>query len=304
MAQPRVLVVIPSYNHGGFIEARVRSVLAQGAGDLDVRFIDDGSNDQTMEVMAGIVDPRLSVRQREVNSGSPFTAWIEACDILREGGHDYIWIAESDDRAAPDFLEHGLAAMEADSDAVFYYTHSWYVNERDLIIGHSINYLKRQFPNVDWSKTQTIKGDDYVAGCLLRGMAVPNMSSALIRADAFCKAVEPEFRQYRLAADWLFAIAISTLGNVIFDPRDANYFRHHARTARSEAQQARVVVEHMSAALAAFSTGLCDTQAYETQMKIWAGMYAHEKVKRGDFLAMAQVVNPDALAEFLTYLPN
>lgn len=304
MANPRVLVIIPSYNHGSFIEARVRSVLGQTAGHLDVRLIDDGSTDETMEVVAGISDHRLQARQRELNSGSPFTAWIEAAEVLRKGDHQYIWIAESDDRAEPDFLEHGLSELEKNKDAVLYFTHSWYVDVHDLIIGHSINYLKKHFASVDWARRQEFGGHSFIRDCLLRGMAIPNMSSALMRADAFSAAVKPEYHRYRLAADWLFAIAMSMQGSVIFDPRDANHFRHHPRTARGEAELARVVVEHMSAAHAAYATGLCPVDAYRSQMEVWAAMYRHENVNREDFVGLAQIVNPDLLAEFLSYLPD
>ena len=304
MAEANVLVIIPSYNHGRFIEARVRSVLQQTAGHLDVRLIDDGSSDQTMTVLEGIRDPRLIVSQRPENSGSPFTAWIETCDILAEGRHDYVWIAESDDRAAPDFLANGLMHLEKSRDAALYYTHSWFIDERDLIIGHSINYLKKYFPELDWSTFFSIDGHEYVRTCLLRGMAIPNMSSALIRAGPFSRAVNPEFRRFRLAADWIFAIALSCQGAILFDPRDSNYFRHHSRTARSEAHSARVVVEHMSAAHAAFATGLCEEDDYRAQMTVWSGMYRHEKVNRIEFIAMANNINPHAINELLSFLPD
>lgn len=304
MPDPKVLVVIPSYNHADFIDARVRSVLDQSAGQLDVRLIDDGSTDQTMGVMAGITDPRLQVRQREVNSGSPFTAWIETAEILSEGRHDYVWIAESDDRAELDFLEHGLTQLEHSRRSVLYFTHSWYVDLHDLIIGHSINYLKKHFASVDWSSRQELDGDRLIRDCLLRGMVIPNMSSALMRADAFRAAVKPEYSRFGLAADWLFAIGISIQGSVIFDPRDANHFRHHPRTARGETRLARVVTEHMSATHAAYATGLCQRDAYRAQMEIWANMYRHERIKREDFISICQKVSPDLLTEFLTFLPG
>ena len=312
MVEARVLVLIPSFNHGAFIEARVRSVLNQRFGaaldgnkiSLDVRLIDDGSSDNTMRVLDGIKDPRFAARQRQVNSGSPFTAWIEACEILQAGRHDFIWIAESDDRAAPDFLTHGLAAMACEPEAVLYYTHSWYVDERDLIIGHSINYLKKNFPEIEWGRPTTVDGKDFIAGTLLRGMAIPNMSSALIRAGAFRDAVEPTYGKFRLAADWIFAIALSRYGKILFDPRDANYFRHHQRTARGEANHARVVAEHMSATRAAYLTGLCKKEAYVAQMQVWAGAYRHERVARSDLIDLICKVNPEALDELLAFIPN
>src|SRR5438477_7516626 len=151
MMPPAVLVLVPSYNHGEFIGGRVKSILEQTNGDFELHVIDDCSSDQTMDVLTGFSDSRLSVIRREENSGSPFTSWLDASQTLKERAFDYIWIAESDDKAEPHFLERGLDALRCDPGASLYYCHSWFIDDADLIIGHSINYLKRIFPGVDWS---------------------------------------------------------------------------------------------------------------------------------------------------------
>lgn len=48
---PRLSVVVPSYNHGQFIEAAIRSVLLQGYPDLELIVVDGGSTDGTMDVV-------------------------------------------------------------------------------------------------------------------------------------------------------------------------------------------------------------------------------------------------------------
>lgn len=308
MNNARVLVLIPSYNHGPFIETRIQSVLDQNlnktGAKIDVHLIDDGSNDATMDILASISDHRFTAHQRPLNSGSPFTAWMDACHILDTGDYTHIWIAESDDYASPDFLSGGLDAMENEPRSVLYYTHSWFINERDLIIGHSINYLKKYFPKTNWSARTIFEGQVFISELLLRGMAIPNMSSALIRADAFREAMEPDFVNFRLAADWVFAISVSRLGRILFDPVDANYFRHHERTARHEANHARIVAEHMSATRAAFLKGLCEEADYREQMNVWAGMFRHERVARKDFIEIVHKINHHELGEFLSFIEN
>lgn len=306
MAEPSVLVIIPSYNHGRFIAARVQSVLdQQGAGSefsLDVRLIDDASTDNTMTVLESFRHPSLSVSQRPLNSGSPFTAWLQACEILETERFDFIWMAESDDVADPHFLSKAIAKLHGHDEAVLYYSHSWFIDQRDLIIGHSINYLKRQFPAGQWTQPVCIPGTDFLQTFLLHGMAIPNMSSALMRADSFRRAVKSDFCRFRLAADWLFAIAISQLGAIYFDPWDGNMFRHHLRTARSEADWARVVVEHMAATTAAFGTGLCQPSDYKQEMDVWVQCYRHERVIRSDFIRIANSIVPELLPDFLTHI--
>lgn len=297
-----VLVLIPSYNHGRFIHDRVMSVLNQGHRDLDVMLIDDGSTDSTMEMVSKIDDPRFKAVQRKVNSGTPFAAWYDAREIIRAGSYRYIWIAESDDRAAPDFLERGVAALGANLAAGLYFCHSWFIDERDLILGHSIQYISRHFPDLDWTKGWTMPGQEFCRATMIRGMPVPNMSSALMRADAFCSALTPDLRLYRLAADWIFAASIARYGDVIFDPVDNNFFRHHARTSRSETAMARVVFEHMCATYSAYRFGKGDRNAYQSQMKILGDMYRYERVRFGDFCWVGTKISKARLLRFLPFV--
>ena len=64
-ARPDVSVIVPSYDHEAFVVAAVESALGQDGVSVEVIAIDDGSNDRSAELLAGIRDERLRVVRQE-----------------------------------------------------------------------------------------------------------------------------------------------------------------------------------------------------------------------------------------------
>ena len=56
---PRVSVVMPTYNRAHFIAETVQSVLGQTFADFELIVVDDGSTDNTKEVIGSLKDPRI-----------------------------------------------------------------------------------------------------------------------------------------------------------------------------------------------------------------------------------------------------
>ncbi len=52
-------VIIPTYNRANFIETTIRSVLSQTYANFEVLVVDDGGNDNTEEIVKGILDNRV-----------------------------------------------------------------------------------------------------------------------------------------------------------------------------------------------------------------------------------------------------
>ena len=102
-----VSVVIPSYNRAHCIEDSVRSVLAQTYEDLEVIVVDDGSTDNTEDVLSSIDDERIRYVWQE-NAGA-CVARNHGVDLARGS---IVAFHDSDDLWLPNKLELQLAALE------------------------------------------------------------------------------------------------------------------------------------------------------------------------------------------------
>ena len=93
----KVSVVIPAHNYGHFVSDAIRSVLCQDYSDLEVIVVDDGSRDNTAEVVHSIIDPRLryiyqdsrglsSARNTGIRAASGrYVAFLDADDLWLPG---------------------------------------------------------------------------------------------------------------------------------------------------------------------------------------------------------------------------
>ena len=67
---PRVSVIMPSYNHERFVGVAVQSILDQTFQDFEIIVTDDGSKDQSVEVIGSFTDPRIRFFRFEQNRGA------------------------------------------------------------------------------------------------------------------------------------------------------------------------------------------------------------------------------------------
>ena len=70
---PKVTVYIPTHNYGRFLDAAIQSVLKQTMGDWELVVIDDGSTDDTSEILKPYrVHPKIRILEQK-NRGLNFT---------------------------------------------------------------------------------------------------------------------------------------------------------------------------------------------------------------------------------------
>jgi glycosyltransferase involved in cell wall biosynthesis len=111
---PKVSVIIPVYNREKYVGEAIDSILAQSFPDFEVLLVDDGSTDNSVELMRSYTDPRVRLVRNERNLGIPKTR-NRGVQLARG---DYIAILDSDDTASPDRLAKQVAFLDRHHDCV------------------------------------------------------------------------------------------------------------------------------------------------------------------------------------------
>jgi glycosyltransferase involved in cell wall biosynthesis len=58
--KPLVSIVIPTYNRANYIIKTIQSLLVQTFSNFEILVIDDGSTDNTDQIMQQVDDPRVT----------------------------------------------------------------------------------------------------------------------------------------------------------------------------------------------------------------------------------------------------
>ena len=114
MHRPAVTVFIPVYNRGRYLAQAVDSMLAQTYRDFEILILDDGSEDDSLEIARSYRDPRVRVEANSKNLGNTPTR-NRGIDLSRGR---FIATLDSDDFAMPERLAKQVDYLEAHKDCV------------------------------------------------------------------------------------------------------------------------------------------------------------------------------------------
>lgn len=105
---PLISVIIPAYNYAAYLGEAIDSVLTQTYTNLEIIVVDDGSTDNTREIVAAFSDPRLRYIYRE-NGGLPAA---RNTGIRSAQGELYAYL-DADDTFHPEKLALQAAFLQA-----------------------------------------------------------------------------------------------------------------------------------------------------------------------------------------------
>jgi len=125
----KVSVIIPTYNRGHYIAQAIDSVFSQSFHDYEIIVIDDGSTDNTQEVLKKFEGKITSIHQENQGISKTRNRAIEASH------GEYIAFLDSDDYWAPEKLEIQVEILDSHPKVGIVYSRMPIINYKGETIG-------------------------------------------------------------------------------------------------------------------------------------------------------------------------
>ena len=136
-----VSVIVPCYNAELYIENCINSVLGQTYRNLELIIVDDGSTDNTVQIINNFNDNRIKVYRNETNCG--ITASLNKALALSKG--KYIARIDADDMMDPERVSKQVQFLEEskNSQIMLVGSHHYIINKDGILVSF------KQYPILD-----------------------------------------------------------------------------------------------------------------------------------------------------------
>ncbi len=233
IALARVSVVVPNFNYGRYLRARLASIAGQDLPVYEVIVLDDASTDDSAERLMALraeMSPLPQLQLAAQNSGSVFRQWARGVALARG---DYVWIAEADDLATPEFLSTLVPALQHDATLVMAYCQSRPMDADGVITAPDYAGWTESLSPDRWQAPYVCSGADEVRAALGVKNTIPNASAAVFRRDVLAGVLRDhldEIAAFPSAGDWVTYLRVLQHGRIRFDPLPGNLHRRHPRS--------------------------------------------------------------------------
>jgi len=214
-----VAVIMATYNGEKYVKQQIESILASGFDDFEIFIYDDGSKDNTINIIRELMllhPSRIHLYQNEANLGVTRN-FLQA---VAKAEADYIMLCDQDDVWKPDKIEKTLNRMKAMEKrlgrdlplAVF--TDAVVVDEKLKPISDS--FFKFNHLNPQKTDLAHILMENKLIGCTVM---VNGCVGKLLKQYPM-----PGHARYH---DWWIALMASSMGKISFINEGTLYYRQH-----------------------------------------------------------------------------
>ena len=231
-ASSRVSVIVPAYNHEGFIEEALDSVRIQGYQDIEVVVVDDGSKDGTSDVVRRYAQAHSNFKLKLVvkENGGSHTAI--AAGVAHAQG-EYIAILNSDDRYAEGRIEALMSAMLRDGSDLSFSGVEFIDAKGNTLDPSSVDYVAAIRDKIDGAG----EFPTLLYACLNSNIAV-STGNLLFKRGLYDRL--GGFASLKLCHDWDFLLRAQIFGRVSFVKDSLYHYRLHGNNSFSDVQDLAV----------------------------------------------------------------
>ena len=201
---PKVNILLSSYNGGKYISGQIESLLAQTYPNIEVYIRDDGSSDNTREILNRYSDTEKFHITFGENVGfiKSFLYLLRDCDKA-----DYYAFCDQDDVWLPDKIARAVAALtkEKPEIPVLYFSNYDYYDEQMNFLSHAKAPSNLSFANC-------------LVDCAPLGFT--SVMNNCARSTIIKKLPE-----HSCGHDWLAYMVCTGLGKVVFDEYVSTKYR-------------------------------------------------------------------------------
>ncbi|MBD3675342.1 MAG: glycosyltransferase [Planctomycetaceae bacterium] len=239
---PLVSIVVPNYNHCSFLPERIKSIRHQTLTDFEIILLDDASTDGSQDYLnESSQELGATLVVNETNSGGPFGQWNRGVELARG---KYVWIAESDDAAEPEFLETLVSVLEAHPEVVLAESNSLRIDESGNVLGPLERWEGDDLQS-HWENDYFAAGQDEILSHLYIQNTIPSASAVVFRRATFLESggADPSFR---VSGDWLMWVSLIQNAERFFSAQPLSYSRIHTASQRARsASDGRFEIESL-----------------------------------------------------------
>jgi glycosyltransferase involved in cell wall biosynthesis len=135
---PKISVIMSVYNGGKYLREAIESILNQTFTDFEFIIVNDGSTDNSLEIILSYTDERIRIINNEKNIG--LTKSLNKALKVARG--EYIARQDADDVSLPNRFEEQIKYLKKHPEVVLLGTIAYLIDKNGKIIGKKVALAK------------------------------------------------------------------------------------------------------------------------------------------------------------------
>lgn len=263
-----ISIITTSYNYDQYISETIESVLAQTYSNWEMIIFDDGSSDNSLEIIQSYCnkDSRIKLYTHPNNENKGLITTLKAAIEKAEG--KYIVFLESDDYITPDYLEEKIQVFNNEEVGLVYNNFEFAGDYKN----YGLEKLRKEIIT-KWSK-KPLAGD--ISEWLLLKNYIPTFSIVMLKKETLkdlnYNSPKPE------SIDWWLWIQIASKYKIGYISKPLTYWRMHKDSYLQREKPKISLLEDYK-----FSCKICKLNRPELFWKyhiVFFALYLYRRVKK------------------------